>query len=387
MPLRLCLISYLISSRATGLSSYLRTMVERLLDAGHEVTVLATDLEYGGAGASDAITLDFRARILIFPVSGKINRRLYRCPALSGWLLEHGGEFDLVDIQGMWALVNFDAARAARRLAVPTVITPHGMLTRWDWSKRKPFKDLLYAWQGRAMLDQAAAIRMLADGERDASAVPLCAPVHIIPNAVTPFVGEINDDPRRAVRARLGVPAETPVVLFLGRISHQKGTLEVVEAVTRSHSGAHLAVIGTADQDAVYAENIKARAVASGGRVHLLGAVFGEEKYAFLRGADLFITLSRNEGLSLAALEALAEGLPVMLTADANLPEAASYRAGWIVPCNAAEAAAAMDAIFADPRQLTVTRENARRLYRERFSWDVVLPQVEAMYAAVAGTR
>lgn len=386
MPLRICLISYLISKRATGLSSYLSTIVERLLDSGHAVTVLAADLEYGGAGASEAITLDRRARQITFSVQGRLNRRLYRCPELAHYLREHAGEFDLVDIQGMWALVNFDAARVARRRGLPVIITPHGMLTRWDWSKRRPFKDLLYAWQGRAMLDGAAAIRMLAVGERDATAVQLRAPVCIIANAVTPYAGELHDDPRQAVRARLGVPAGTPVVLFLGRISYQKGALEVVEAVIRSQSGVHLAVIGTADQDPAYAETVTARVGASGGRVHLLGQLFGEDKFVFLRGSDLFVTLSRNEGLSLAALEALAEGLPVILTANANLPEASSYDAGRIVACDSEMAAAAMDAIFADPVQLAAMRDNARRLYRERFSWEVVLPQLEALYTGVART-
>ena len=384
--MRICFVSYLISKQATGLASYLRTTVERLIENGHTLTVLATDLEYGGSGPSEAITFDSRARLLTFPVRGRLNRRLYRCPPLVDWLGEHAEEFDLVDIQGIWALVNFDASRMARKRGLPVVVTPHGMLTRWDWSKRKPFKDLLYAIRGRTMLDTASAIRMLAAGESDATAIVLKAPVRIIPNAVASPKSSGNDS-RRMVRERLGIPAETPVVLFLGRISYQKGTLEVVEAVIRSHSGAHLAVIGTADQDPAYGKAVKTRAAASGGRVHLLGPVFGTEKYVFLGGSDLFVTLSRNEGLSLAALEALAEGLPAMITPDANLPEVAGYNAGRVVSCDPGTVAAAIDELFGQPARLMAMRENARRLHRERFSWQVVLPQLEAMYSDVLASR
>ena len=88
-------------------------------------------------------TIDSRARTLIFPVRGRINRKLYRSSALSKWLSVHIREFDLVDIQGTWAFVNIDAARIATEAGVPYVMTPHGMMTRWDWSKRKLLKRIL----------------------------------------------------------------------------------------------------------------------------------------------------------------------------------------------------------------------------------------------------
>lgn len=384
MPLRLCLVSYLISKQATGLSTYIRTLVSKLLDDGHSVTVLATDLEYAGTGASGTVEIDPRAHFKRFPVRGTLNRRFYRCPELTVWLRDHADEYDLVDIQGIWAFVNFGAADTARRRGLPYVITPHGMLTRWDWAKRKLFKDILYRWRGKRMLEDAAAVRFLSQGEFANSAIALKRSVTIIPNAVAPASGEVPEDVRADVRASLGMAAEAPLVLFMGRISHQKGVLELVKAVERvaAEQDVHLVLMGPADQEPMYAAAVQAYMAESpaAARFHYLGPVFGQEKFAFLHAADLFATLSRNEGLSLAALEALAEGLPVLLSVDANLPEVAKYDAGRIVGCDPQEAAGVLAEMFADPAKLRLLRGNAKRLHRERFSWAAVLPQLLAMY-------
>ena len=388
MSLRICFVSYLLSRQATGLSSYMCAVSAKLVDAGHQVTVLATDLEYGGKALEGGVKLDPRVQLQIFQVRGAFNRRLYRCPLLVAWLQEHASEFDVVDIQGIWALVNLEAAQAIRKLGLPYVVTPHGMLTHWDWQKRRLFKNLLFALSGRSMLDGAAALRFLAQGELKATATRITSRVEVIPNAVEPHLAATSAADLETLRLRLGMSPGDTLVLFLGRISHQKGVMELVQAMglLPSTSRLHLAIIGPNDQEPEYAAQVRAEAIASPAarRIHMVGPLFGEEKYVYLKAADLFATVSRNEGLSLAALEAMAEGLALVITEAANLPEVAAWNAGRIVAQDSTAVAAAFTELTADADILARHKEQARQLFHERFSWDVVLPKLVALYEKVS---
>ena len=75
---------------------------------------------------------------------------------------------------------------------------------------------------------RAATIRFLSEGELANSAVSVECPYVIVPNAVTPFTGAFVD--KMSVCASNGIPAENHLVLFLGRICHQKGALDLLQA-------------------------------------------------------------------------------------------------------------------------------------------------------------
>ena len=384
--LRICLVAYMISRQATGLSTYVADLVTHLLDEGHQVTVLATDCGYRGTKGGELPTIDSRASTLVFPVRGRANRKLYHSSALSKWLSVHIREFDLVDIQGIWAFVNIDAARIAIKAGVPYVITPHGMMTRWDWSKRKLFKRILYRFKIKNIWTRAATIRFLSEGEFANSAVPVECPYVVIPNAVAPFNGAFVD--KMSVCASNGIPVENHIILFLGRICRQKGALDLLQAfelLFGNRTDVSLLMVGPAEKGEYTDQltNFVAQSPAKA-NIHLPGPTFGDEKYSLYRAADVFVTLSRNEGLSIAALESLAEGLPVLLTADSNLPDVQEFDAGVVTVCEPVAVAAALMRLLEDNERLFAMKANALRLHRERFSWPVVLPQLTNLYRTLA---
>jgi len=175
--------------------------------------------------------------------------------------------------------------------------------------------------------------------------------------------------------------------LFLGRICHQKGALDLLRAfeiLFRKRTDVSLLMVGPvekgeyADQLTKFVEQSRAK-----GNIHLPGPIFGDGKYSLYRVADVFVTLSRNEGLSLAALESLAEGVPVLLTTDSNLPDVQEFDAGVVTTCEPAAVAAALMGLLEDNKRLAVMKDNALRLHRERFSWPVVLPQLTSLYCTL----
>lgn len=383
--MHIAFVAPLISKDATGLSSYIVDLVPRLCDAGHQVTVIGTDCGYRGAEGQELVKIDSRARFKTFLVKGKINRRLYRSVELRHWLEQHLSEFDVVDIQGVWTWVANDAARCCLRAGVGYVLTPHGMMTRWDWRKKLLMKKVFYALRLRKVWTQSTAVRYLSAGELDNSMVGPPLRFAIIPNAIE--IQERSSSPdNQTLRAHFGFNPTGPVILFLGRVTNQKGVLELLQAFERlQHANpvAQLAIAGPIE--ASYKASLHEYTQAHpNGRIRFLGPVFGEEKLKLLSIASLFVTLSKNEGLSIAALEALGMGVPVVLTRASNLPEAEAGGAGVTTRCDPEAAAKDITCLLQDRGRLESMRDKAKAVAVGHFSWEAVLPRLIALYAQVA---
>jgi glycosyltransferase involved in cell wall biosynthesis len=329
--------------------------------------------------------MDKRATLHVFPVHGRFNRRLYRSVEMSRWLESVVGEFDVVDLQGLWTFITVEAARVCLSAGVPYVITPHGMMTRWDWSKKRHWKRVFFATLLGKVWREAAAVRFLSHGELKNSMVAPVAPAAVIPNAVEPPAADKTRTTKRDVCARLDLPANAKVVLFLGRVTDQKGVVELLQAFTVMQErcpDAYLVIAGPLDGE--YGNSVKKLASANTRRVRLLGPVFGSDKNDLFESASLFVTLSKNEGLPIAVLEALSFGVPVVLTADSNLPEVEEFGAGTITTCEPERAAGAISAMLLDPVKLGQMRVGAKQMIQQRFSWDFVLPQLVQLYQRAA---
>jgi glycosyltransferase involved in cell wall biosynthesis len=383
--LRIALIAPFLNKSATGLSTYIADLVPQLCDAGHQVSIIGTDCGYRGEEAGELVEVDSRANLRVFPVRGRLNRRFYRCAEMSRWLNSAVREFDIIDIQGVWTSIAIDAACACLSGGVPYVITPHATMTRWDWSKNRHWKRVFFATRLRKVWREAAAIRFLSHGELKNSMVPPATPFAVIANAVQPPAADKTRTAKRDVCARLGLPPNATLVLFLGRVTDQKGVMELLQAFAVMQErcpDAYLVIAGPLDGE--YGNSVKKLASVNARRVRLLGPVFGSDKNDLFESASLFVTLSKNEGLPIAVLEALSFGVPVVLTAESNLPEVEDFGAGTITTCEPERAAGAISAMLLDPVKLGQIRVGAKRMIQQRFSWNFVLPQLVQLYQRAA---
>jgi glycosyltransferase involved in cell wall biosynthesis len=120
-----------------------------------------------------------------------------------------------------------------------------------------------------------------------------------------------------------------------------------------------------------------------GPRLTLLG--HRNDARRFLAGADLFLSSSTFEGVSLTILEAMAAGLPIVATAVGGTPEILDDSYGRLVPSRSPEAMAdAIRDIAADRARRLRMGEHARVAAAERFSLDTMLGRYLAMYRSVA---
>jgi poly(glycerol-phosphate) alpha-glucosyltransferase len=117
----------------------------------------------------------------------------------------------------------------------------------------------------------------------------------------------------------------------------------------------------------------------------LTGYLDPHERLAALAAADVFALPATGEGLSMAALEALAAGLPVILSPGCNLPEVEPAGAGLEVPPEAAPLAAALERLLTDTELRLKMGEAARALVESRFTWPQVAARMDQVYAELRG--
>jgi glycosyltransferase involved in cell wall biosynthesis len=261
----------------------------------------------------------------------------------------------LVSVHSFWRWHIRWVHRVCRKHGVPYWYVPHGSLDPYVMQGRDaPLKRAFMAGVGRAFLRDAATI-ICATAREAEKASPLVG--HNRAEVIHWPLGEGDLAPRDAARrgatrARLGIPHDAPVFLYLGRLSPMKRPLETITSFARASApGAHLVVTG--NDFGVTVEDCRVAAAEAGvaDRVHVTGPAYGDDKAALLDAADVYLSLSHRENFNFTAAEALAAGLALVLSPGNDLgPALAALPGVTLLPDTAPATAAA--AIAAEARAL-----------------------------------
>ncbi|MCU1263445.1 MAG: mfpsA [Bryobacterales bacterium] len=283
------------------------------------------------------------------------------------------GQADAVHMHGLWrehCSLGSSFAKAARK---PYLISPHGMLEPWAF-KNKAWKKKVY-WNlfEQRNLASAQCLRALTVAEaaqlRD---LGLRVPVAVIPNGVlappvidpAPFFQRFPD-----LRDRT-------IILFLGRLHPKKGIHMLCNSwgkVCGEYPHAHLVMAGP-DSDGQQ-QSLEAIVAEHGisSRVTFAGMLRGEEKWGALSAASFFTLPSYSEGFSIAVLEALAAGTPVILSKQCYFPEVGQYECGWTIdPEPAALERSLRECMELSSADRLDMGARARHLVNDRFTWPVI---------------
>jgi len=222
---------------------------------------------------------------------------------------------------------------------------PHGCLDPWSLSHRGLLKRLWLEMRGRSYLARAdrivvssrrsleKSLAWIPDGRSADRTVVVHWPVDLPPL-----------DGRAAARAALcqqhGIPESARLLLFVGRLHAVKRPVETVRAFCEATAAAsqahcHLAMVGM-DGDLSQADIHAAIPPACRGRVHVIGPLAGADLAESLLASDGFISLSFQENFGYAAAEALAYGLPVLLSPGHDLAHEmpacdGRFACGWLL--------------------------------------------------------
>lgn len=298
---------------------------------------------------------------------------------------------DIVHLHGLWTGQNWSAGRAARRAPRPYVMTPHSHMMPWAW-RRSAWKKRPIGWLfEHRNLRRAARLHALADGEAvEMRALGFNDRIVTIPNGL--HVDEFKDPPDpRPLYDRFPTLRGKRILLFLGRVHPQKGIVQVMKACFDAGAAAgadwHLVVAGPDELGMV--PMLQAAMVRKGvaDRATFTGLLSRDEVRCALGVAGILIQPSRSEGLSMSILEALAAGVPVIISPACNMPEVEAAGAGRVVePRREFIAPVLWQWMSMSPAELSAMGARGRQLARERFDWSVVIPQYQRMYRDAGGT-
>lgn len=379
--------TYLPAWRHGGPIASVHGLARALVARGHEVRVLTTNRngpETMPVPVDEPMDLD-GVEVRYFPAAPPA--RLARSPRMGRWLPVALAGADLLHVHSVFLWPPSAAARGARRAGVPYVVSPRGMLVRDLFSRRGALRKRLWlALEGRRMLRRAAAIAVTAELEAEEliHLVPDLPPVMVVPNGVDlPDLGS-EPSPSPAVAAAL---ARQPLLLHLGRVSWKKGLDRLLPVLARLE-GATLAVAGPDEGGESDRLARLARAAGVAERVLFLGPVAGDDKEALLLGAAVFVLPSHSENFGNAALEAIARGVPAVVTPEVGLAGAiAEAGCGDIVSADAGLWERALARLLADGDRRREMGEAGIRMAREEFSWPAVAARMEEVYEAVLARR
>jgi glycosyltransferase involved in cell wall biosynthesis len=297
-------------------------------------------------------------------------------PAAAG-LLEEVRAFgpDLVHAHSTKAGI---AARlVAGPLGVPVLYTPHG--TSWHYTGRLV---------GAAQLAVERALRRLTH-----AVVAVCREearafvrevghrperVLVVPNGVAvPEAPRLAATRARARRA-LGLRDGDVWVLFVGRLTREKGADLLLDAVEAGTGADGVVVVGDGGERPV----LEARARRAGVTVRFAG--YQADVTPFLAAADVFVQPSRSEGLPFTALEAMAHGLPVVSTAVGGLGSAVGDAGLVVAPEDGRGLGEALRALARDAERRHRLGEAGRRRVARRFDVAAMLGALERIYEEAA---
>jgi glycosyltransferase involved in cell wall biosynthesis len=308
---------------------------------------------------------------------------------LARWLNANVQTFDVVHIHAVFNHASIAAASACRKHHVPYVVRPLGTLDPWSM-KQKPLRKFLF-WQvaGKRMVQAAAAVHYTASAEQSAAEESL----GLNHGRVIPL-GVETDRPAQADGSEIFTPNLAklnghPYVLVLSRLHSKKGLDIFVDAFVslvqkEDFKDWRLVLAGEGPVEYVQALKQKVSAHDADNIVLFPGWLEGDEKDAFLRGASLLALPSHHENFGLCVMEALAAGVPVLVSPHVNLAdEIEAAGAGWIaaVDKQAIETALAKALTCEDER---TRRGEAGKTLSLEFSSERVASRLNEMYSVVS---
>ncbi len=294
---------------------------------------------------------------------------------------------DVVHFHGLWQRSFAALATACRREGVPFVVSPHGMLEPWarrqKWWKKLPYFHLV---EKRWI---AHAARVLATAEPEAARLRAIFPRSQVESLPLGLTADKRPDHTNA-RAKLGWGAGETVLLFLSRIHEKKGLDMLLRALAGLHGtvpdAARLVIVGP-DEQPDYAARCRefiARNSARLPRTDWIGPVWGDERWAYFQGADLFCLPTHSENFGLAVLEACQVGTPALTTTETPWAESLGGGRGFIAEPEVVDIRTQLARFLAPPRRSDVERAELAKWAWENFEWTKLAPCYAAMYSGIS---
>ena len=306
--------------------------------------------------------------------------------SLSRWLIQHIKDYDLIHNHYLFCCAPTVASLVAGQRGVPYVNRSIGQLTPWALSQSATKKQIYGALIERPLLNRASAIHCTTDDEaQDVGNYGVKTSKLVIPLGVNPPTP--IPEARTRLRQRYSLDPEVLIVVFLSRLHEKKRPdflLEIFANLDRGDQPRHLLMAGTGEQSYCDYLRIQVQRLGLADQVTFTGFVSGFDKDLLLQGADMFTLPSYSENFGIAVVEALAAGLPVVITPDVQIaPDIKAAKAGLVVQGDLNSWVKALNALLEPTAMRADFGKNGKQLAGEKFSWPSIARQLAQSYQEI----
>ena len=262
--------------------------------------------------------------------------------------------------------------RRCHEAGVPYVVSPRGMLEGGSMGHHRYRKMLGYHLLEKRGLRRAAFLHATSAEEHAAlSALSLDPEIVMVPNGVAP--PETGTNPE--FRSQHGLPAESPLVVYLGRLHPTKRLDLLVAAFAAArHQLPEIELVIAGRADGVEPSQF------GGEGIHLLGQISEKDKWSLLEETDVLVMCSDSESFGLSVVEALARGMPVVVTKTCPWEAVERHRLGFWVEQSVSEIAMAIVEMLTDGAEAREMGARGRELVARDYQWSSIGTEMAALY-------
>ncbi len=300
-------------------------------------------------------------------------------------------EYDIVHIHSLYLFHNMIAAHYCRKYNVPYLIRPHGTLDPYIYKRHRLRKSVMELLFEHKNIKNAAAIHFTTEEEKSlAKPYVFKTPGIVVPHGLD--LSEYENLPEQGTfRFRYPETDGKKIVLFFGRLNFKKGLDILVQAfarVARERDDVHLVLAGPDNEG--FGDKVRLWLNKEGvlDCATFTGMLLGEDKLAVLQDADMFVLPSYSENFGISVVEAMACGVPVVISDKVNIwREVAASGAGRVASCDADRFAKMILELLDNPEMARQMGGNGKALVKERFQWSNVALAMESAYRSIVSGK
>ena len=305
--------------------------------------------------------------------------RLAASRDLAGFLEHHA--FQALHHHGLWLRPLHYAHQRARKLGAPLILSPRGMMSPWAWQHHRRRKWLAQMLVHPGALDGTAGWHATSTAEADEiRALGFRQPICVAPNGVDlPNEAQLQLA-REHWQPRVPDSVHRPIALFHSRLHSKKRVIELIDLwLTTAPRDWRLLIVGLEDEFQVDDVADYVRRARGTDRISVFDGLYRPPPYAI---ASLFLLPSHSENFGLVVAEAMASGVPVLVTDTTPWSALRAHGAGWWVPWDQF-GPALRSACAEDAETLRARGQAGRRWVSRAFVWDEYARRLLDFYTAV----
>lgn len=244
---------------------------------------------------------------------------------------------DVVHLHGVWASSNIQIAKIARRLNIPYVVSPHGMLDDWSLSKGSLKKKIHLSLFSRSVLNDALRVHFEVEEEARQGRVHVTSPVVVgPPPPIDPRSFEPLPSKDLSLSAFPQLHTDSFKVLFLGRLSQKKAPDALIRAakIWKDQKLPIQTFIAGKGHPPEFEVELKALAQSLDveDTVHFLGLVTGDLKWSLFQAVDVTALPTSQENFGIALVESMICGTPIVTTRQVDTWREFEHAGATIIP-------------------------------------------------------